>query len=382
MEPESKLTRTRRASVIIVQPYVPKYREAFFRGLIETLDNENISCKVAAAKPTGTQAQRSDSTDADWIVPYEARKLQIGGRTLTLGGARSLWAGADGVIVGHLGSSLDTYLALIDSRRGRLKTGVWGHIKPYVSDGNYLDLLLEKWQLRNADQIFAYTPGGFNFAVKAGAKSEKVTTVMNSTDTELLERARRRLDLGSAHGFMSRHGLVHGKTVAYIGGLDSSKRIEFLSAALDQLWMSDPDIRIIVGGVGSQSALLRLAEERGQALLMGYVDADAQALIGHVASALLIPGRIGLVAVDALVLEIPILTTDWRYHAPEAEHLTEGESRFTSEDNVFAYVELVRRFMHHTLGACGAPRSGRWNYPTMTDMVANFSSGVLRMLNR
>lgn len=44
---------------------------------------------------------------------------------------------------------------------------------------------------------------------------------------------------------------------------------------------------------------------------------------------LLNPGRVGLVAVDALVLGLPVLTSDAGRHAPEIEYLTEGSDLFT-----------------------------------------------------
>lgn len=373
---------SKRLSVVVVQPYVPKYRESFFVELIGVLDDYGIDCSVAAAVPDKDQAARGDAINAEWILPYVPRNLKIAGKTVGLGGARNLWAAADGVIIGHLGSSLDTYMAIFDAKMRHKKVGLWGHIKSYVSAGNPVDLALEKWQLRQADHVFAYSPGGRDYALASGVIPGRVTTVMNATDTTGLVQAREALTEDEVGRFMQTYGLVSGRALGFIGGLDSSKRIDFLVAALDLLWQSDPDVRVLVAGKGVQAGLLAAAVARGQVVMLGYVDSRGQAMIGRIVSALVIPGRIGLVAVDALVLGVPILTTSWKYHAPEAEFLCEGESRYTSADNVDHYVSLIRYFLKSQtlqktpISACA------WNYPTRHSMVSNFSMGVVKMLRQ
>ena len=368
--------------LIIVQPYLPKYRMAFFSRLIEALEQSNIQCRVAAADPAGGQANRRDAASAEWLIPIRHRQLHLGGRTLTLGGAAQSWAMADGVIVGHLGSSVDTYRALLDAKRPRrqLRVGLWGHIASYVAASHPLDAAAEKWQLRQADHVFAYTPSGSAYAAAGGVPADRLTTVMNTVDTQTLESARRSLTESAVAEYMSHHGLVQGRTLGYFGGLDESKRISFLAAVLDRLWATDPDIRLIVGGEGAQSGLLDASISRGQTIRIGYATPTEQAMIGRAASALLVPGRIGLIAVEALLLGIPILTTDWPYHSAEAEYLTEGASRFTSRNDIESYATLVHRFMQSSAVGSASRRRPAWAYPSIEGMVANFSTGVKALL--
>lgn len=369
-------------SLIIVQPYVPKYRLAFFSRLIDVLGQSNIRCQVAAAVPSNHQTGRGDAASADWLIPVHHRRIRVGGRTLTLGGASKSWAGADGVIVGHLGSSVDTYRAVLDSTRPRrrLRVGLWGHIDSYVADSHPLDAAAERWQLRRADHVFAYSASGAAFAANVGVPAERLTTVMNTVDTGTLSDVSKSLTDSAVADYMSRHGLKQGRTLGFFGGLDESKRISFLVEALDRLWATDPELRLIVGGKGSQSNLLDVSISRGQTIRIGYATPYEQAMIGRVASALLMPGRIGLVAVEALLLGIPILTTDWPYHSAEAEYLTEGESRYTAGNDVDSYVGLVQQFMRSPANGLNSSVRSSWAYPTIDDMVANFSAGVLSML--
>ncbi|MDN4645141.1 glycosyltransferase [Arthrobacter sp. PsM3] len=205
---------------------------------------------------------------------------------------------------------------------------------------------------------------------------------MNTIDTQALSECSQGLADSAVAEYMTCHGLKQGRTLGFLGGLDESKRISFLAEALDRLWATDPDLRVVVGGKGSQSNLLDVSISRGQTIRIGYATPYERAIIGRVASALLMPGRIGLVAVDALVLGIPILTTDWPYHSAEADYLIEGESRYTSGNDVDSYVALVRRFMLSP-GNGGKSSSGSsWAYPTIDNMVANFSAGVLSMLGK
>lgn len=367
-------------SLLIVQEYVPAYRLAFFSNLIERLAGQGVLCRIAAASPGEGQSDRGDSVQADWIIHYDPKRLRIGNRSILLGGARSLWSAYDAVIVGHLGSSLDTHAAIYDAALGRLNVGLWGHIKSYVRDGNPIDLALERWQLGRADHIFAYTPGGRDYALSFGVDPAKVTTVMNATDTGRLQQARRSVSAADRLRFMKAHDLKMGRTLAFIGGLDSSKRIDFLAAVLDQLWDSDPDVKIVIGGRGADAHLLEAARCRGQAIMLGYATIDDQAVTASVSSALLMPGRIGLVAVDALVLGLPVITTNWPYHAPEHEYLVESVTRFTSPNDVYAYASVVRKFLDDAAVDPKGTSGQDWVFPTLDGMVENFASGVMKLL--
>lgn len=379
--PENRIASDgRRPCLVIVQPYVPAYRIAFFASLIQTLDNAGVDCFIASGRPKKEQLQRGDGASADWIKYFDQRNVSFFGRTVGLGGARKLWANADAVIIGHLGSSVDTYLALWDSMKGKIKVGLWGHIKSYVNNGFPLDIALEKWQLRRADRIFAYMPGGRDYAVANGVCPDDVTTVMNTVDTSRLVESRDALTEDAVQTFVRRHNLSKGRVLGYLGGLDASKRIDFLTQALDHLWVTDPDIKVLIGGQGAQAELLQRAVARKQVVMMGFVGANEQALMGNLSAAFLMPGRVGLVAVDALVLGVPVLTTDWPFHAPEIEYLTEGSTKFTSEDDPAAYVGLIRRIMSQASAEQSTKTEGRTSPPLIEDMVSNFASGAIRLL--
>ncbi|MFC4902280.1 glycosyltransferase [Kocuria oceani] len=359
----------------ILQPYVPTYRVSFFEGLRRQLHKHDINCVIAAGVPSGIQAARQDSVERDWIVRTKSRTAEIKGRTFDLGSRPVPWEGADGVIIGLEGTSIPLYKALATSRARALRVGVWGHVKPYVNQGHRIDLALERAQMRVANHIFAYTPGGAKYASSAGIDPNKITTVMNTVDTSQLQQDLAAVSDADIAEFSNRLGVNIGKTFCFIGGLDQSKRIDFLSEALDALWEIDSNIKLIVGGKGRDEKLLKSAIGRGQVVSIGYLSGRNKALALKTSMAVCMPGRIGLVAVDALVAGRPVITTAWPYHAPEAEYLVEGKSRITSADDPTKFAWTLKNFT-------GFPRATEpFPYPDLSDMIRNYAQGVVRMFS-
>jgi len=366
--------------LIIVQPYVPRYRESFFGELIERLHQEGIDCKIAAPLVGDSAKARADSATGKWIVECDQHELRIGRRRLVLGGSASTWKQADGVILGSQGTSIDVYRAIARRSTGRrIKVGLWGHIKDYVNPSHPLDRALEKWQLKRADHVFAYTPGGADYARAIGVVPERISVVMNSTDTDALQGAIERLDSKAVSGFRSQHGLTTSKIFGYLGGLDRAKRIDFLVDFLDELWIIDREIKLLIGGRGEDEHLLDNAIARGQAISLGYADANIQAIMSDLVKAIVMPGRIGLIAVDALTMRVPIITTDWPFHAPEAEYLTEGSSRFNAPNDPHGFAAFVAEFAKRSDSRI--PSFIPAEAPTLKRMVDNYASGVIEMFH-
>lgn len=362
-------------NLVIIQPYVPAYRVPFFERLIAILGGEGIECRVAASMPDGAQAARGDAQrEQIWSSQHSARRISAAGRTLDLGiGSRS-WQGADAVICSLQGTSLDTYRALLSAN---LRVGLWGHVASYVSEPHPVDRALETWQARRADRIFAYTPSGASAAVGMGVAPDRVTTVMNAVDTETLVASFLERRASPGRRVDSDFAVSPGKTFGYVGGLDSSKRIDLLVEALDRVWAADPEVRLLVGGRGVHEHLLEPAVARGQVKKLGYADDRMIANIAAQSEAFVSPGRIGLLAVQSLALGLPILSTKYRYHAPEVEYLREDESLFKSEESPEAFAGLI--LANRNSGRRVDP--GQWSYPTIDAMAENYAAGVIEMMS-
>lgn len=365
----------------IVQSYVPRYRVPFFSRLTKELANSGIECVVIAGEQSEWASARGHpAVRAEWLRlvgdPWEGSVGQRGPRFYGYGHARH-WRDCDAVIMTHRGTDIDLNLELLRKYIGRRRVGVWGHLSRSVKAPNPLDLAVERWQMRRCDHIFAYTQQGADLAVAGGIPAEKVTAVMNSVEVEDLVAAYSALDETDVRNFVATHSLVPGKTFGYIGGIDFAKRIDFLSEVLDDIWSLDPEIKIVVAGRGNQQELLKPAVDRGQAVMLGYGGPAEKALLGKVSQALVNPGRVGLVAVDCLAIGLPILTTDWDYHAPEYDYLTSDRDVFTSRNDVRSFSRLIVQNISND-GAIRRHTSR--SHPTLADMVQNFASGVRAML--
>lgn len=360
-------------SVSIVQPYVPAYRVAFFERLIKVMQSHRVEIRVIAGHPRGSQLLRGDAQRPDWLVTMKTHELSLMTRTLVVGSSSRYWDGSDAVILPHMGSSIEASRVLLSRKRPRV--GLWGHIAPYVSPGNAVDLAIERWQLRRCDRVFAYTEGGRDFAINAGVDERRVTTVVNSIDTSELLSDMRALTPDSIDRFLDNEGIPAGRAlVAFLGGLDASKRVDLLAEALAHLDRVGSNVHVLVGGIGSDIPLLQAAVERGQATLLGRVTGHRKAAMLAAAKAIVNPGRVGLVAVEALAAGLPVLTTDYPFHAPEIEYLEEGVSRFTSANSSADFARLMEdhgRF-------AGLP-GNQW-YPSLEAMCDNFASGVIGLL--
>lgn len=349
----------------IAQSYVPRYRTAFFDRLHDRLSAEGVRLRVVVPErlPNGHRADAAEPTG--YLETRPTRRLQVAGRAIDLlrGGLGT--SAADAVVVPLQGTSPDTFRALAKRRRGGASVGLWGHVGAFVKPGNSLDLRLERWQMRNADHVFAYTAEGARHAVEAGAQA--VTTVGNSVDVRYLQ------DVTPEEGVL-RLGVDARRVVGYIGALDTAKRIDFLASSLDYLWGTAPDVLVLVAGHGPDGALLDRAVERGQVVRVGYGTPEIKAAMADVCEALLCPGRVGLVAVESLAMGRPLITTQWPHHAPEVAYLDAGTSVVFTKDDPAAYAASI--------AAPRNPDRADWAYPTIDSMVENFVSGAFEMLSR
>ncbi|MFC8682667.1 glycosyltransferase [Microbacterium ureisolvens] len=350
----------------------------FFNGLEDRLRKEGVQTRVFASAPTSTSAARGDAAEAaSWQENIPSRTLNVAGRQVTFQKVPRDFYEADGVIVGLVGTLPQMYSALLRKNIAlRPRLGLWGHVRSYVGRSSFIDVALEKYVAKRADHVFAYTRAGEALALQWGVAEGRVTAVMNSVDTSSLIAALGHYRAQSTVRLAGIEWSRDSPVLSYIGGVDESKRIRFLTQSLDEIWRIDPSVRVIVAGRGAEESLLAPSISRGQVVHIGYADDDVLGKIGAISSAILMPGRIGLVAVHALAMGVPIISTPWPYHAPEQEYLVGGESLFVAADDARSFALEALAALQRT------PGRRPWPYPTMTEMVGNYAGGVRKMLGR
>ncbi len=362
--------------LLIVQPYIPAYRQPFFERLVSALADDGIICRVAGPPAKGPALLRGDEAPIrPWTIPVRRSEFRVPGGTVSYTSVTLAARRFDGVIYGLAGTAVENYAGLL--MRANRRVGLWGHVKTYVGQANVVDEALEAWQMHRADHVFAYTQEGARHAISRGAPSTKVTAVMNAVDVAGLLGLMNGISDADLAAYMHRRGLRPGKVVGYIGGLDAPKRVDLLVAILDEMWALDPQVRLLLGGAGADLSQVETAVARGQVIPLGHVGGTEKAYVLRSAGVILNPGRIGLLAVETLAAGLPIVTTSAARHAPEHEYLVEGESVWTAPDSdVRSAAQLTLKLLDGD--ACRSAKTS-WRYPTLDEMVRNFRAGVLAM---
>ncbi len=369
-------------SVVIVQSYVPSYRQALFEQLRDRLGDNGVTLTLLTARPSRQQKQRRDEVQLDFQHAVRGASVKIAGRHLRWKSLRRKANAADLVICELASGVLENYpLAL--RRTGRLAT--WGHGYAATTKPNRLDTMLERWLMRRSTVFFAYTERGRQVAIDNGLAASRVVVLHNTVDTTGLREAVDQVFAHPALGSVDDWDVGADDTICvFLGALDRSKRLDFLLAACELIWHDMPSFKLLIAGDGPERDLVqRMVSQRPYLRYIGRVGDVDKARIAANARLMLNPGRVGLVAVDSFVMGTPIVTTDWAFHAPEFDYLVHGENALIVGDSVDEYAREVLRALRDPqrldklVAGCRAAASEL----TMESLVERFSDGILRALH-
>jgi glycosyltransferase involved in cell wall biosynthesis len=297
--------------VVIVQELLPQYRVPFFEGLRSALAEQDIELCLVHGHASGARAQRKDEASIPWATVVRNRRLTIRGRDVAvwqpaLGAIRQ----ADLVIIEHANRFLLNYLLLL---RRPTRLAFWGHggnLQTSRASGSRERF--KRWTARRADWWFAYTEGSAQRVEAAGFPLHRITVVNNSTDTSIFDGVEQ--------------PRIKGRTI-FVGGLDGTKRLGFLLEAAEAAHTKCPSFSLVVVGDGPQRTLMVDAAAKFSWFdyLGPQFGADKAAALKS-AGLLLMPGLVGLAAIDSLAAGTPMLTVDSPTHSPEFEYLDDDRN--------------------------------------------------------
>jgi glycosyltransferase involved in cell wall biosynthesis len=355
--------------VIIVLPYVNKYRVSLLRALHDELARRNILLLITTGTPSGRDHLRSDAAQGYPSVTLKQFQLRFGGRFALLRLPPQGWISADLVVLEQAVKNLETYPIILIRKLFKKKTALWGHGMTITEPQSLVQRSIQRWMLRTTDWLFAYTEQSATRGVANGARSNAVTVLYNTFDTtDLIEAISERGDTPDSDGRW---------VATYIGGLDGSKRIDVLLRAAARLYELDPRFLLIVGGQGSMESEVRALSGQPWLEYLGSVGTEEKALLAGRSKIMMIPGRVGLAAIDSFAMATPIVTMAWEYHAPEFEYLTSTNSLVVHGDEaayVSAIAELMKDKSRVDALSVGATLSAK-DYP-IARMNDNFADGI------
>ncbi|MDQ1174266.1 glycosyltransferase involved in cell wall biosynthesis [Microbacterium testaceum] len=349
--------------VVVALPYINAYRVPLLSAVRERLKSAGIEFFVFAASPSGNDIKRADAIHGVGIQ-LRQRTIRLGRRAVLVRSLPAGWWNADLVVLEHAAKNLESYLILGARRMFKRRTALWGHGATITKPTTSLTRFAQKLMVSLSTDYFAYTEGSALRAISLGARSDRVTVLNNTLDVAPLQAAFRQ------------HPSAEGPVLLYVGGLDESKRIDRLLRVAERLAADVPHFRLIVGGRGDLEGML-LARDEQWLDYRGGMDLAAKARAGAESCGLIITGRVGLAAIDAFAMSLPVITTEWEFHAPEFEYLNEKNSVVVADDEELLFQaakEYLTDAARQALLKDGARRSlvGKG----IDDMAYNFEQGV------
>lgn len=335
--------------LLIVQPYIPSYRVPLFARMRTQLKALGIAMALAAPLASGATSVRGDDCTKEWAdFVCAERRLRLGARQVNV---RDLTLPMrefvpDLVIVEQAIKNLESWHLLQGSHRGRFSLGVWGQGKSYSESQSAFEASVKQWFTRRCSWFFSYTQAGSNYVSERGFPSARTTVLNNSTDTADLLRHTSRITVADRIRFHTQHGLTKGRVAIFLGGVDEKKGVPFLLKAAKRIAQDVPGFRLLIAGRGALSGEVQRQERQGAPIVaLGRVEGFEKALALDASEVMMLPEWVGLAAVDALAVGLPVVTTHHPSHSPEVEYLVDGyNSVFTLHDPAH-YARIVVQLM-------------------------------------
>lgn len=353
--------------VVFVQKFVPHYRLPFFESLRAQLAEKGIDFVLVYGQPDPFEGSKVNMEYPDWGQRVVSKIPKLAGRYLYWLGAIRYVKKNDMVVVEHAAKLLDNYIIYLASRVGFLKMGYFGHGENFQSRHELsVSRIIKKSMLVNVTRWFAYTEISRQSLLRQGVSDDAITVVNNTLKAP--EQSYEHVEK------------IPGKFI-YIGGLYEDKRFDILFGAAKLVAAQEPDFQLHVVGTGPMKAEIEAAANEHDWLhYHGSMYGEERNTMLASSVGMLMPGLVGLVAIDSFFFRCPILTSDAGQHSPEVAYLEHNENALFagSEDMPETYANTVLRYLQEDglaeklQDACG--RSA--DQYTVENMAANFIEGL------
>ncbi len=207
---------------------------------------------------------------------------------------------------------------------------------------------------------------------------------MNTLDTDALSTQRDSVSAADVEHFREAHGLGAGPIPLFMGALEPVKRLDLVIAAADIAAPAIPDMKVVIAGDGSlRESVLESATTREYLVPVGPLFGRDKAPAMHAASALTVPGMVGLIAVDSLVFGRPIITTAPDFHSPEFEYSEDERACFVSGSDPESYAATIELLFadSNKLSAMQSACLSEANTYTIANMVERVATGIQEALD-
>ncbi len=371
------------SKVTLVQRVVPRYRVQLFELMRAGLEVNGVELELVTGN--GGRRQGGSHVPPAWATVVAERSLRIGEKRLEfLPVLPAAWR-TDAVILEQASRAVHTSILLMAPTTSRI--ALWGHgANLQESTASPVGEWWKRRILRQADWFFAYTPGTRARLVEAGFDSSRITTLHNTIDGTALRAGVAACDSRTRRALLAEAGLEGRHLALHVGRLYDLKRPDFLVSAAEAARAVLPDFELVI--IGDGPAGQRVREAAAAHPWFHHLPALEGPEIApwiDAARLMLLPGMVGLSAVDALATGLPVVSIADQQHSPEFEYLHDGINArvLTPQTSPTEFGEAVAELMatdqDEALRLAATRESGQFKIETMAE---EFVGGILDLLRR
>jgi glycosyltransferase involved in cell wall biosynthesis len=384
----------RKRVAILHQGFIPVYRVKFY----ELLNRAGAISYVVfhGAPPSGTGHHEVRQRFSFPNVRVENRVVSLGGyRAIYQPVIKQIVSGSyDAVVLGHEVKFLSNLVLFILCKLSGTPVLWWGHGFSKEEMRTLRVPLLSKaveafkYQLaRSANRYLVYSEGGGGRLQQAGIPGKKIAVVRNTIDLEAECRLHSRFKHVDPLEIRQKFGLAHDSWVLLcIGRLYKEKRIEELLELVrrinHQQLCNKPVEAVIIGEGPEFETLKTLGQSISGVRFTGAI--YDQALVAQylrIATAMVIPGKVGLAVNHAFAHGVPVITRRHHLHAPEVEYIESGQNGLVIPGDFDGFVQTVVDYLNggHHVSMSAAALKARERL-TLDYMVRTFHEAVATTL--
>jgi len=300
------------------QGFIPRYRVRFFELLSQQSDIDYVI--VYGPPPSGTGHFASPGPFGFPTLKLTTRELSLGRRTLIYHSIAPVLRGRfDALVIGtHLLLIANHVLFAAFKARGK-PVLYWGH------GHEQAEAALKSRLARLADGYLAYTEGGAARLAAAGVRRERIAVARNTLDIDQQIELHHRQQHVDERQLRSELNLRSDSVVLlYLGRVYPEKRVVELLEVVSLAGASvTPPVETVIIGDGPELEAVRAAARGHENVhILGQIaNQETIARYLHIATAVVIPGVVGLAINHAFAHGTPIVTLRDNAHGPEIEFL-------------------------------------------------------------
>ena len=354
-----KTTLLKKQVAILHDGFIPHYRLKFFTLLNKTSGTKYVVFHGVPPSLTGHPALPQDPDFPN--VRVHNYEISLFGKRLVYQSVirKIIFGRFDAVVLGHEPRFLSN-LVLFSWCKIIGKPVVWwgqGFQKEKLS--GFFDRLIGKLVIAikkqlacRANMFIVYTQGGSVKLLNDGVKAETIRVVRNTIDME--EQRRFHAEMIKRDPFQLRNAQklrADSKVLLYIGRIYKEKKVDELLMLVEQLNVgklchSFVEV-VVIGGGPELTNIQRTAEGIPGVHIVGELyDQKTVAEYLRIASALVIPGAVGLAVNHAFSQGVPVITREHKYHGPEVEYIVDGHNGLIVQGDFKTFVQATAKFLN------------------------------------